>query len=434
MTDRLHDALQVCLLAMETGADLQACLSLYPDLQGELRPALEAASLARMAMVQSLPAPAQMRSRTKVLARTAQLGKRRPWLLGVPSVPRFALASLMVILVTSLGWGGLNAASAASLPGDALYGVKRWGENLRLNLALNGGLKDDLVEGYRERRVDEVRRLLDLGRTGTVAFEGQLRRQSDALWFVAEIPVALDSGTRIVGSMEDGVIVEVQGITESGNREVRADQVVLRFLQFVGDVEEMKPEAWTIRGAMIRIESATQIDPGITLNGLVLVRARVRQDGGLVAETILRLPEPTPTSKTVEPPAPIATELPAVTPHEQRLDDMEFQGIVEAMGSETWIIDGRPVKITQETEIDHEISIGHAVKVEAFVDLGGALTARKIERSEDTSREADDDAGDDIPEDGREGDGSGGGDAGSGRDSGGGEEDGVDDGDATPGP
>lgn len=44
MSDRAAAAYEVCLQALRTGASLEACLSLYPDLADELRPALQAAA------------------------------------------------------------------------------------------------------------------------------------------------------------------------------------------------------------------------------------------------------------------------------------------------------------------------------------------------------------------------------------------------------
>ncbi len=77
MSDRLHEALQVCLEALSTGVDLEACLQLYPDMADELRPVLGAA---QMVAAVDIPAPAPQiiaRSRTRLQARAAQLRGRR---------------------------------------------------------------------------------------------------------------------------------------------------------------------------------------------------------------------------------------------------------------------------------------------------------------------------------------------------------------------
>jgi hypothetical protein len=248
-----------------------------------------------------------------------------------------------------------------------------------------------------------------------VDFEGQLRRQDETLWFVAEIPVILDDRTHIVGSMDNGVIVEVRGTTESESGSVRAEEVVLRSLQFVGLVEEMTPEAWTIRGARITIDALTRIEPGITLHSVVLVRAEVRPDGGLVAQTILSLPEPAP-----NPPSPPLTATPmtvVATPHVQRIDDFELHGTVDSVGSDSWLIDGRPMKITGETEIGPDIRVGDTVKVEAFVDMTGALTAHSIERSGDSGDDSDG-ADQESAEDGSDGEDEGAEDGGEGSEGG----------------
>ena len=76
MSERLETAFEVCLQALATGASLEACLSLYPDLADELRPGLQAAAaLSRRSPVQPAPA-AQARSRNRVLAQAAAPGPR----------------------------------------------------------------------------------------------------------------------------------------------------------------------------------------------------------------------------------------------------------------------------------------------------------------------------------------------------------------------
>ena len=47
MNERLYEALEVCLNALETGADIEAVLNLYPQFADELRPILETSIQAR---------------------------------------------------------------------------------------------------------------------------------------------------------------------------------------------------------------------------------------------------------------------------------------------------------------------------------------------------------------------------------------------------
>jgi len=131
----LHDALESCLSALRSGADLDACLGMYPDLAESLRPALEAAQAAMALASEEIPAAAGIRGRNTLLAKARTLspsGRRRRM---AAQAPRFAFALLAALLAVFLGGGGLLVASAAALPGDPLYGVKRTAEEVRLRLA-----------------------------------------------------------------------------------------------------------------------------------------------------------------------------------------------------------------------------------------------------------------------------------------------------------
>ncbi|NIS80447.1 MAG: hypothetical protein GTO14_09635, partial [Anaerolineales bacterium] len=72
MSARLDDALEICLEALRTGADLESCLALYPEIANELRPNLETA-IALGSTAFAVPPDAYHRSRTRVLQRLSKL-------------------------------------------------------------------------------------------------------------------------------------------------------------------------------------------------------------------------------------------------------------------------------------------------------------------------------------------------------------------------
>ncbi len=59
--------------------------------------------------------------------------------------------------------------------------------------------------------------------------------------------------------------------------------------------------------------------------------------------------------------------------------EIEFTGVVESMADSQWVIAGRAILILSSTEIESNIRVGDEVKVHAFSDINGALTAREIE-------------------------------------------------------
>jgi uncharacterized membrane protein YgcG len=58
---------------------------------------------------------------------------------------------------------------------------------------------------------------------------------------------------------------------------------------------------------------------------------------------------------------------------------IEFTGIVSSLTAESWIVSGRVVGITPQTEILGSISVGDMVKVHALVNTDGSLSALEIE-------------------------------------------------------
>src|SRR5512133_3939263 len=129
-----------CLCAIEAGeATVESCIARYPN-----NP--ELTHLLRMMMVvQELPRPvlpsadkAAMRQHVMAKYRAQQATAKTPVRRTMPRrvlrFAQFAIAfSLVVILLLSGGTGLVRAASAA-VPGDGLYGVKRFAEQVELSL------------------------------------------------------------------------------------------------------------------------------------------------------------------------------------------------------------------------------------------------------------------------------------------------------------
>jgi hypothetical protein len=133
MNEKLYEALEVCLNALETGVDVESALRLYPQLADELRPVLEASIQAKSLALPSVPGAAKQRGRARVLGhanemRKAAIKPRQRWAMF--AFPRLA-TSLAIALIFLLSGTGLVSASSGALPGDSLYPVKRSWEDLR---------------------------------------------------------------------------------------------------------------------------------------------------------------------------------------------------------------------------------------------------------------------------------------------------------------
>jgi uncharacterized protein DUF5666/uncharacterized protein DUF5667 len=342
-------ALDDCLNAIASGATVEAAVSHYPALADELRLMLEAARMAGASSAPvAVPRAEQMSSRAKLLARAAELRAPTPrrrlgqWLF----TPRAWAAGLAVVLAVVIGTYGLASASAPSLPGDALYGVKRAVEQVQLSLAPDPQTHDQLAEQFAARRVDEARTLIVQKREAEVEFRGRVESISGEQWSVAGLTVIVASGTRVNGSPAPGVLVEVTGTTQPDEM-VRASEV----------------------SVIAEAETPTPAEP-------------IASATASPTPTLTEPAAPTPTESAAEE----ATET-AISPDEGATPEptegvgieFEFTGIVESIVGNEWRISGQAVTATASTELRGNPQVGQTVAVRAVRELSGALVARRIE-------------------------------------------------------
>lgn len=125
----------------------------------------------RMSVVLPAEAPAAMRRRHEAVLRqrfaervTSSRPPRRVGLLDWFALPRPAVSLAAVVLaVAALATTGAVVASASSLPGDALYRVKRVVETTRLAVAFDPMDRVALRMAFAGERIDEIRALIDRG-------------------------------------------------------------------------------------------------------------------------------------------------------------------------------------------------------------------------------------------------------------------------------
>lgn len=81
---------------------------------------------------------------------------------------RAAVAVLAAVMLLTLGSGSALAAAAGTMPGDALYGLKRTSERIALTLRFSPESKAALHLRLAERRIDEIDALAAAGKDVTV--------------------------------------------------------------------------------------------------------------------------------------------------------------------------------------------------------------------------------------------------------------------------
>ena len=129
---------------------------------------------------------------------------------------KFALRLAMdMVVILVVGLGLTVNASASSLPGDPLYGVKRTWEEVRLGFTLNDQAQQALQNKLLEERRQEVQQLLQLRRPANVEFEGNLQSISADEWVVDGIHVKMQPDTIVQGNPAIGMHIWLRAQIQS---------------------------------------------------------------------------------------------------------------------------------------------------------------------------------------------------------------------------
>lgn len=126
--------------------------------------------------------------------------------------------------------------------------------------------------------------------------------------------------------------------------------------EFRGTVVSVSEASWTIDDRVFLIDGGTVFrrDPGV--GDFVEVKFHVDADGNAVADRI-------------------QTE-------DDEQGEVEFLGIVEAIGDTSWTISGRVVAVNASTQILRNPGLGDTVEVQALRSGDGTLTATRIQRED----------------------------------------------------
>lgn len=221
------------------------------------------------------------------------------------------------------------------------------------------------------------------GQSATVEFAGTVDSIAADQWVIQGQVILIDAATVIDPGIVTGDLVKVKatiaadgkvtankiegytppvpstpGADDSSTTPVAGDEA-----EFVGLVEFIVPEAWTVAGQLFTVSAQTEIKGTIVVGDAVKVHALVGADGSL-------------TAREIELFDPLANggQAPGLTGNE-----MELTGIADSIAADQWTVSGFSFLVTPQTEIKDTIVAGDRVKVHLLVNLDGSLTAREIE-------------------------------------------------------
>ena len=277
MNEKLYEALEVCLNALETGADMESVLRQFPDLKDDLIPLLDAAQQARMLAISEVPEKALRRGKARVLQHATEMRKaavkpRQRW--SMFTFPRLAI-SLAVAFVFLIGGTGLVRASNGALPGDNLYPVKRTWEDVRISLSFNPEIREELETEFEDERLHEVDELLVEGRHETITFAGLVTEQNGDQWVVSGIPVLVTPDSKLpVEPVTVGASIVVEGRTNPQGF-VEAERV-----EMLGPGNSLPPfEPTEIEGAAPNENTGSEIDETSNQDELIIETPSADNDG-----------------------------------------------------------------------------------------------------------------------------------------------------------
>ena len=227
-----------CLDRLEEGESLQSILDTYPQQANRLKPLLKAAFVSR-SLPKPEPSPEAVQSgKNRLLAEVDSLRLENKFSknrtksadarytgrllekihsfidkenIDMKLVPRLAI----YVLITALVGGFFTvSASASSLPGDPLYGLKLGWEQTQMALTFDDDAQAELEEEFESERISEVEELLEEGREEEIEFSGIIEEMGTSAWIISGITVQVDQDTELEGILEVGTLVEVEAMTQ----------------------------------------------------------------------------------------------------------------------------------------------------------------------------------------------------------------------------
>ncbi|MBN1402217.1 MAG: hypothetical protein JXA74_15355 [Anaerolineae bacterium] len=292
----------------------------------------------------------------------------------------------MVLLIALLA--SASAASAKSLPGDLLYGVKRASEGVRMLLTTDAESRAALQQELEMRRVTEVQQVVEQKREVRVEFGGLVEKVEEDTITVQGIPVRVATLSTADKMPPVGARVQVVAQTEP------TGQITAESLQIQAEppaVAATPPPSRSELGLADRRPTTTPLPlPKSTPTGVPSFTPPPATSSAtpIVANTLVVSPTIGAThtatgtpSLTLEPsatePQPTATGKPA-----PRDVMVRIEGRIDAIAGSQWTIAGQRISLEGSTRILQDqarAEIGGRAVVQALRRPDGTLVAREIE-------------------------------------------------------
>ena len=167
-------------------------------------------------------------------------------------------------------------------------------------------------------------------------------------------------------------------------------------IELTGIVESIQPSTWTVSGLTVEVQPTTEVKDAIQVGDLAKIHAQRMVDGVLTAREIELAGMNDQPSVDDNSSSSSSSDTSSGSSSDDRTDlsnssEIEFYGTVQSIDGEIYLIDGRQVAVTVNTEVEDTIQVGDRVEVHAWVAEDGSLTAREIELASADDASSDDD-------------------------------------------
>jgi hypothetical protein len=387
------ELLNECSQRLLEGESLAGCVKRYPQHAAELEPLLQ--TIAALRSLRPVPARDPVvaaHSRSEFVAAALRMGSapRRAGLwerlvaawrqfldgfAGLRPLPAGLAVALAAILLVGVVTTGTVAAAAGALPGDRLYQVKILTEQVRLGLTLEQSAHRGLLDQFAERRRDEARKVLQLGRhVAHMTITGEIESLSDSEWRVAGFLVRITPQTTIEGQPGVGAFVRLDASAPGDGTLVALHVAVERA------AASSLPEDTAASAQLVVLPPNTPTPTstpvphpppaGPTISGLAGEESLPQSAPKvLIGATPTRSPTPTPT--------PRLTLTPSPTPQRTAVS-IKIEGHVKAINGAAWTVGESVILTDGNTVYEGSPGVGDEVQVKAIIMPDGSLLATLI--------------------------------------------------------
>jgi hypothetical protein len=177
--------------------------------------------------------------------------------------------------------------------------------------------------------------------------------------------LAVSPGAQVEAGLHNRQVVRVEGVLGAEGLSAHSiaaasGQPAGQTFELTGPLESLADGVWVIAGRAVLVTSQTEVKGSPGVGALVKAQGSLSAGGGLVAREVRRVDGP---------------QVSAAVPG----DEIEFAGVVTSIGPDAWVIGGRSVQVTLQTEIKPGLDLGLLAKVHAQPQADGSLWAREIE-------------------------------------------------------